>query len=663
MLQVRYGGRTARPHRLVEAANLLAVRTEDHQEILQRPFATAELSDTAWQTLDRFEREDYFVQAGVQLFRAKATTTRPRAARDEARRVLKRQKAVAFAGRVLCDARSHQPVLYTENLFVQFGADIAESACRRLLKSYGVTVKRPLDYARNAYFVEAAEGIGQKVFPLAERILNDAKVVLCHPELIRRAQRKGAFAPQWHLKKTTIDGTVVDESASVEAAWSLTTGAGATIAIIDDGVDIDHEELRTSGKILAPRDATFSTNNPRPGNGDRHGTACAGVACANGNFRASGVAPGARLIPIRLASELGSQNEADAFVWAAQNGADVISCSWGPADGDFRDPNDPTHLQNAPLPDSTRLAIDFAATQGRGGKGCVVLFAAGNGNESVDLDGYASHQNVIAVAACNDRGKKSPYSDFGNAIWCAFPSNNFFPSLTKGIWTMDNTGNTGYNPGDLAKGDAAGNYTNSFGGTSSACPGAAGVAALVIARNPQLRREEVREILKQCADKIDTAGGNYDAQGRSPLYGFGRLNARRAVELAVPATATPVVEVTVTQDVPIKDLKTSTVSLQVAESRPAASLSVAVDIEHTFIGDLEVSLVPPAGIGVPTIKLHDREGGPTDNLRRSYNAGTTPALGAVQGKALTGKWTLRVRDQERADEGRIRSVTLTIVPA
>ena len=104
-------------------------------------------------------------------------------------------------------------------------------------------------------------------------------------------------------------------------------------------------------------------------------------------------------------------------------------------------------------------------------------------------------------------------------------------------------------------------------------------------------------------------------------------------------------------------------SLQVAESRPAASLSVAVDIEHTFIGDLEVSLVPPAGIGVPTITLHDREGGPTDNLRRSYNAGTTPALGAVQGKALTGKWTLRVRDQERADEGRIRSVTLTIVPA
>ncbi len=321
----------------------------------------------------------------------------------------------------------------------------------------------------------------------------------------------------------------MDQSANVEAAWALANGEGATIAIIDDGVDIDHEEFRASGKIVAPRDATFGTNNPRPGDGDKHGTACAGVACGDGNFRASGVAPRARLIPIRLASELGSQNEADAFVWAAQNGADVISCSWGPFDGDFRNPNDPLHFQNAPLPDSTRLAIDFAVHQGRGGKGCVVLFAAGNGNESVDLDGYASYSKVIAVAACNDKGKKSPYSDFGQAVWCSFPSNNFFPSVTQGIWTTDNTGTRGYNPGDPARGDAAGNYTNSFGVTSSACPGAAGVAALVISRNPALRWDQVREVMKQSCERIDTANGAYDANGHSNLYGFGRLNARKAV--------------------------------------------------------------------------------------------------------------------------------------
>ena len=98
-------------------------------------------------------------------------------------------------------------------------------------------------------------------------------------------------------------------------------------------------------------------------------------------------------------------------------------------------------------------------------------------------------------------------------------------------------GPSGYNPGQASKGDAAGNYTNSFGGTSSACPGAAGVAALIVSRNPALRWDEVREVMKQCCDKIDTAGGAYDATGRSPKYGWGRLNAAKAVALAAGGPA------------------------------------------------------------------------------------------------------------------------------
>ncbi len=159
-------------------------------------------------------------------------------------------------------------------------------------------------------------------------------------------------------------------------------------------------------------------------------------------------------MPIRLASSLGSQHEADAFQWAADHGADVISCSWGPRDGAWFNPDDPLHTAVTPIPASTRLAIDYASTTGRGGKGCVILFAAGNGNESVDNDGYASYPRVIAVAACNDRGVRSIYSDFGRAVWCAFPSNDVaFPAanhpapLTSGIWTTDRRGAQGYNPG------------------------------------------------------------------------------------------------------------------------------------------------------------------------------------------------------------------------
>jgi subtilisin family serine protease len=445
-----------------------------------------------------------------------------------------------------------------------------------------------------------------------------------------------------------------------QAAWELSNGTGAIVAIVDDGVDLDHEEFRSSGKIVAPRDVTRRTNDPRPGRGDDHGTACAGVACANGNIGASGTAPGAKLIPIRLVSGLGSQPEADAFVWAAQNGADVISCSWGPPDGRWWDPNDPAHNRVVPLPDSTRLAMDFAINQGRNGKGCVILFAAGNGNESVDNDGYASYQKVIAVAACNDFGKRSAYSDFGKAVWCAFPSNNGEPSQTTGIWTTDRSGQVGYNPGNSRQGDAAGNYTNSFGGTSSACPGAAGVAALIIARNPDLRWDQVRDIIKQSCDRIDPEGGNYDANGRSPFYGYGRINARKAVELAQPSQETPVSVFTVVQDVPIGDLETSTLSLPVANTNPVKSIKVSVDIEHTYIGDLVVNVKPPVEMGVDPILLHNREGGATDNIKKTYDEVNAAGLAACKGKSPQGSWTLEVADKANRDIGKIRSFTLEI---
>jgi subtilisin family serine protease len=237
-------------------------------------------------------------------------------------------------------------------------------------------------------------------------------------------------------------------------------------------------------------------------------------------------------MPIRFASALGSQNEADAFAWAAANGADIISCSWGPPDGDWWDPSDPVHDEVVPLPDSTRAAIHYAVTNGRGGKGCVVFWAAGNGNESVDNDGYATNPDVIAVAACNDRAKRSAYSDRGRALWCSFPSDNGDPSLTPGIWTTDLSGTAGYNNGDIKKGDTRGNYANDFGGTSSAAPGAAGVAALILSKNPSLTYLQVRDILRRCCDRIDKIGGRYDSSGHSKLYGYGRLNARRAVDLA-----------------------------------------------------------------------------------------------------------------------------------
>jgi subtilisin family serine protease len=470
-----------------------------------------------------------FSMAGVGIYGAHEGRS------EELARVIHEDPNVQFAGRGLRD-QFGAPIVYTENLFVKFADQVTPSQCEEALSARGLGIKRRLTYAENAYFVGGEPGIGRDIFAHADELLARGDVELCHPELVREMGWNRVFAQQWHLDSATINGRRVEAHAHVAAAWPMSQGAGAIIAVIDDGLDVDHEEFAGPDKLVAPHSVTPPrSDDPRPAEGDNHGTSCSGVACASGDHGASGVAPRARLMPIRLASGLGSQDEADAFVWAAEHGADVISCSWGPVDGEWWNPDDPTHAHVVPLPDSTRLAIDFAVARGREGRGCVITWAAGNGNESVDNDGYASYEKVIAVAACNDMGTKSAYSDYGDAVWCCFPSNQGEPSLTPGIWTTDRSAAEGYNPGNPSLGDAMGNYTNSFGGTSSACPGVAGVAALVLAHNPALHWDEAKEILRRSCDRIDDASGEYDADGHSLRYGFGRVNAETAVQLAARA--------------------------------------------------------------------------------------------------------------------------------
>lgn len=532
MVTVKYGGKDGKTVEFADSEDFLVVRTRHRS-----PLSTARLSGRALSLIQRMARVASFPGTGVEVLHRRDLD--PGEVRD-ARTVLKEEPELRFAGRALCDPRSGEPVVYTENLFVKLRDDVDSSLGYEVFGKlkYDLELVRKLKFAPNSFFFRAPEGSGRAVFDLALELLEMDEVEFAHPEVVRERSYKQASSSQWHLQAATVNGNAVDAHANVVAAWPDSEGEGVVIAVIDDGVDMAHEEFASPDKIVSPRDVTRDRHGANPFfAGDRHGTACAGVACGDGNFSASGVAPKARLLPIRLRSGLGSIDEAEAFYWAAKFGADVISCSWGPTDGRWWDPSDPQHNSVVALPDSTRLAIDAATDHGRNGRGCVITWAAGNGNESVDNDGYASYDRVIAVAACNDRGTRSVYSDRGDANWCAFPSSDFkddgHPApLTPGIWTTDLTGSFGYNPGDPNQGDALGNYTNSFGGTSSACPGAAGVAALVLARNPTLSWQEVKELLRQSCDQIDQANGNYNAQGHSSWYGYGRLNARAAVDLA-----------------------------------------------------------------------------------------------------------------------------------
>ena len=297
---------------------------------------------------------------------------------------------------------------------------------------------------------------------------------------------------------------------------SLST-AVVTIAVVDDAIDTRHTEF--AGRILGEWDAASGAQSSRPVGWQPHGTKVAGLALAGG-ISVTGVAPKARLLAVRipaLAMRNGGITEAAGIRWAAEHGADVICCAWGP-------PN-PT-AESGRLPKHTRRAIDWAVTHGRGGNGCVVVFSSGNGGNDIALNGYASHPDVLAVGACNCHGKRPDYSAWGDALWCVVPSND--PRDPIGAYdTYDTTTPVG----SFLLGDTF--YTSDFCFTSAACAIAAGVCARILSVNPSLTSRGVREVVAQSCRKIDIEGGSYDQRGHSPYYGLGCLDPVRAVDIAL----------------------------------------------------------------------------------------------------------------------------------
>lgn len=528
MYNVKFGGKKGETIHLIESPDMVAIRTKGDQE-LKDVQVTRESRALINETTEVVK----FPEAGITVRRVAQETDGLESTlsrRDETRAALKLEDNIRFAGRVLQNAKSGDVMLYTENFFVKFNDKVSEADCQGILAKYQLTIKSKLSFATNAYFACASEGTGLKVFEIAEQLLAENQVEYCHPELVQERRFKTIHPLQWHLAKTKIAGRAVDAHVNIEQAWKITKGKGITIAVIDDGIDVDHPEFKD--RIVFPFDATEGLDDPRPKKTeDKHGTSCAGMACASGlSNGASGTAPEAALMPIRLRSGLGSMAEANAFAWAADKGADVISCSWGPSDGDWWNPEDPTHTTDSPLPDSTRLAMEYALSKGRKGKGCVILFAAGNGNESIKYDGYASFPGVIAVGACNDTGIRSVYSDYGEALWACFPSNDFAHKpfkraepISTGLRTTDRQKSEGYGEGD---------YTDRFGGTSGACPGMAGIVGLMLAVNPALTPAGVKDLIRLSCNPIDTKEGAYDENGHSVWYGYGRIDAGKAVHIA-----------------------------------------------------------------------------------------------------------------------------------
>ena len=372
----------------------------------------------------------------------------------------------------------------------------------------------------NQYLVKFDKLNTFDLFDLIKNLQKNNQVEFIEPNftrLLKPHTNDPFFSQQWAINNNGILWSS-DADMDVDDAWVHSTGSGVKVAIIDEGVDLTHPDLINN--LLPGFDATGNNSNGAPNinNNDAHGTACAGIvaAVANNNIGISGIAYNAKIIPVRISYSINSsgvwvQNDSwvsSGIIWAVQNGADILSNSWGGG-------SPSTAITNA---------INYAVNSGRSGKGCTVLFSTGNFNTNVAYP--ATLPNVIAVGAsspCDQR--KTPSSCDGETWW----GSNFGSALDVvapgvKIYATDITGSNGYNVGD---------YNSQFNGTSSACPNAAGVAALALSINPNFSQNQIREILEKSAEKVGgydytTTFGKLNGTWNSEM-GHGRLNALNAV--------------------------------------------------------------------------------------------------------------------------------------
>lgn len=443
-----------------------------------------------------------------------------------------------------------------------------------------------------------------------------------------------------------------DADAGIRAntAWDLANGSGIIVAVLDTGIT-NHSDLNAN--VIAGYDFINDTFVSRDGNGrdsdpsdpgdwsasgecgagvpgsnsSWHGTHVAGTvgAVTNNAKGVAGTAFGAKIMPVRVLGRCGGYTSdiADAIVWASGgtvSGVPAVSQR--------------AHVINMSLGGSgacdttTQNAINGAVS-----RGTVVVVAAGNSNADASNFSPASCNNVITVASVTSSSSRSSFSNYGAKIDVSAPGSSILSTLNSGTTSPSTESYASYN------------------GTSMAAPHVAGTVALVQSRRlalgqPLLSPSEVESLLKSTAYPL--------AGSCSGGCGAGIIDARRAVESAGGGGGGGGTQTyTNGTDVQIRDNTTveSPITVSGRSGNAPTSTAVAVNIVHTYRGDLVIDLVAPDG---STYRLKNSSGSDSaDNVNATYNVN-------LSSEPINGTWKLRVRDVYSGDTGYINSWSITL---
>jgi type VII secretion-associated serine protease mycosin len=342
-----------------------------------------------------------------------------------------------------------------------------------LLRSLGGSQSAPISPGSNTYqlIFERQEDAAR----LAATLDAHPAVVFAEPNYIRHSMREPndpVLQEQWALR-----------NIQALQAWDITTGEGIKIAVLDTGVSSSHPDLE--GQVLPGHNALFGNDRAEDDNG--HGTAVAGLIAArtdNGEGIA-GMCWGCAILPVKVLNSRGGGSDAAVargMRWATDAGARVINMSLG-GSGDSQ---------------TLREAVEYAHS-----RGALVVAASGNERQSGNPINYpAAYPQVLAVSGTSNADTVTGFSNTGEHIDIAAPS--------VALWTTILNDNRDYGPPN---------------GTSFSSPYVSGTAALVFTLRPDLSNDDIRCVLEASAD-------DKGPPGKDAEYGWGRLNAFKAVQLA-----------------------------------------------------------------------------------------------------------------------------------